>query len=42
MKPSWLFSPRKLVVVLVIIVNAGLSYLPFFGEEYGWRYFHSL
>ena len=33
------FTPPKLLLVPVLILNFFLSYLPFLGEEYGWRYF---
>lgn len=33
------FSPLKLLLIPVLIINFFFSYLPFLGEEYGWRYF---
>lgn len=33
------FTPMKLIFIPIIIINGFLSYLPFLGEEYGWRYF---
>ena len=34
-----LFTGQKLVFVLMTLISFPLSFLPFFGEEYGWRYF---
>ncbi|MDO5714500.1 MAG: type II CAAX endopeptidase family protein [Tissierellia bacterium] len=32
-------SPRTLFLILLLPINFILSWIPFFGEEYGWRYF---
>lgn len=34
-----LFTGQKLIFVLMTLISFPLSFLPFFGEEYGWRYF---
>lgn len=36
---SQAFSPEKLAYALGLVISFPLSFLPFFGEEYGWRYF---
>lgn len=40
-KIDWLlmFSTERLIYLLALIPNFFLGFLPFFGEEYGWRYF---
>lgn len=34
-----LFSIKKLIIPLILLINFPLSFLPFWGEEYGWRFF---
>ena len=36
---SQLLSSDKLILLLLIILSFPLSFLPFLGEEYGWRFF---
>lgn len=36
---SQCFSPEKIAYAFGLVIGFPLSFLPFFGEEYGWRYF---
>lgn len=33
------FKANKIIYLLIVIINFFLSFLPFLGEEYGWRFF---
>lgn len=36
---SYLLTPTPYIMLLTVVLNFFLSYICFFGEEYGWRYF---
>lgn len=36
---SQVFNPEKIAYAFGLVIGFPLSFLPFFGEEYGWRYF---